>query len=636
MCGFSGFYNPNGCDENSSALLKIMGSAISHRGPDDSGEWLDSGKGVGFSHRRLSIIDLSPAGHQPMSSASGRFVIAFNGEIYNHLELRKELETDTACSWSGYSDTETLLKGFDVWGVKETITKSIGMFAMAIWDTVENTLTLLRDRLGEKPLYYGWKDNTLLFGSELSALKQHPSFSSEIDRTALSLLIRQGYIPAPYSIYSDIEKLMPGTMLVFKKESRVPEKIVYWSVKDVIQSGSDAPLDGEKEDIVNALDLQLGDAVERQMMSDVPLGAFLSGGIDSSTIVALMQSRSSKPVKTFSIGFYEEGYNEAEHAKAIAEHLKTDHTEYYVTEKDALAVIPELASFYSEPFADSSQIPTYLVSRMAKEHVTVTLSGDGGDELFSGYSRYKSTLDMWNKVSFIPSCVRPVLSSAIKQIPINVWDRLPIDLVSGDKIYKGADSIGCRTFEDFYLNYLMAHTRDPGSIVIEGSDPKYIHERLSGVDLNNNRMMTLIDHQTYLPDDILCKVDRAAMAVSLETRVPLLDHSIVEFAAKIPMEIKGYDNQAKWPLKQVLFRYVPKELIDRPKKGFGIPLAKWLREGLREWAEELLQEDKIKKQGFFHPDMVERLWQEHQSGSRNWSYLLWNILMFQAWFEKNA
>ncbi|AQP34957.1 asparagine synthase (glutamine-hydrolyzing) [Vibrio anguillarum] len=635
MCGFSGFYSPQYSVKNSSELLTTMINEIIHRGPDDIGVWHSEDETIGFSHRRLAIVDLSPAGHQPMISSTARYILAFNGEIYNHLDLRKQLEQEVDCCWRGHSDTETLLKGFDVWGIKATIIKTIGMFAMSIWDAKEKSLTLLRDRLGEKPLYYGWQNDILLFGSELSSLKQHPSFSANIDRVALSLLIRQGYIPAPYSIYSGIEKLMPGTMLVFKKESHTPEKMVYWSVKDVIQSGSDTPFNGSKDDIVDELALKLGDAVERQMMADVPLGAFLSGGIDSSTIVALMQSRSSKSVKTFSIGFHEEGYNEADHAKAIAKHLGTDHTEYYATEEDALAVIPELASLYSEPFADSSQIPTYLVSKMAKKHVTVALSGDGGDELFSGYSRYKNTLDMWSKVSSIPLCVRPVLSSAIKKIPTILLDRLPIGNNVGDKMHKGADALGCQTFEDFYLNYLMAHTREPESIVIGGSDPKYINERLTDVTLPNDVLMTLIDHCSYLPDDILCKVDRAAMGVSLETRVPLLDHTIVEFAAKIPMKIKGFDNQAKWPLKQVLFKFVPRELIERPKKGFGIPLAKWLREGLKDWAEDLLCEDKIRKQGFFHVEVVTKLWREHQSEERNWSYLLWNILMFQAWYEKN-
>jgi len=635
MCGFAGFYSLKYSVNKPTELLTKMADEIIHRGPDDAGIWFLENETIGFSHRRLSIVDLSPAGHQPMLSSTERYVLAFNGEIYNHLNLRLELEKETFCDWHGHSDTETLLKGFEVWGVKETIVKTIGMFAMSIWDNTEKSLILLRDRLGEKPLYYGWQNDILLFGSELSALKQYPNFSSEINREALSLLIRQGFIPAPYCIYEGINKLMPGTMLVYYPGSKKPETVTYWCVNDVIQNGSNKPFGGTKEELVDELALKLGDAVERQMMADVPLGAFLSGGVDSSTIVALMQSRSSKPVKTFSIGFYEDGYNEAEHAKAVAKHLGTDHTELYLTEEDALAVIPELAHLYSEPFADSSQIPTFLVSKMAKEHVTVVLSGDGGDELFAGYGRYKKTLDMWNKINKIPLSARPTLASFIKAIPVTIWNKLPIGNNIGDQIHKGADALVSKDFEDFYGNYLMAHSRNPESIVINGSDPHYLKERFKGVKLNNNEKMALIDHHSYLPDDILCKVDRAAMGVSLETRVPLLDHSIVEFAAKVPMNVKVFDGQTKWPLKQVLYKYVPRELIDRPKKGFGIPLEKWLRGGLKNWASELLSEDKIKAQGFFYPEMVSEIWSEHQCGTRNWSYLLWNILMFQAWYEKH-
>lgn len=635
MCGFSGYYSPNYVVENSCEILNRMGEAIAHRGPDDQGIWVSKCSEVGFSHRRLAIIDLSPAGHQPMKSSCGRYVISYNGEIYNHQALRRELSLEVDCHWLGTSDTETLLKGFEIWGIEGTIVKAIGMFSMAVWDTKYETLTLLRDRLGEKPLYYGWQGNCLVFGSELSSLKQGPQFNMAINREALSLLVRQGYIPAPYSIYCGIEKLIPGTILVFSKKNRTPEKITYWSAEDVINDGASNSHQINRSSLVDELDSVIGDAVERQMMADVPLGAFLSGGIDSSTIVALMQSRSTTPVKTFSIGFYEDGFNEADHAKLVAQHLGTEHTEYYVTEEDALSVVPLLSSLYSEPFADSSQIPTYLVSKMAKEHVTVSLSGDGGDELFSGYSRYKNTVDMWSRINLIPKPIRPTIRGFIKAIPPAILDLIPIGKNIGDKLHKGADTLVYKDFKSFYLNYLTAHCREPHKIVIGGSDPQYLDFRMNDTVLDNKTLMNLIDHLSYLPDDILCKVDRAAMGVSLETRVPLLDHTVVEYAAKVPHALKNFEGEAKWPLKQVLYKYVPKELIDRPKKGFGIPLEKWLRGGLRGWAGDLLREDKIKEQGFFHPDMIAKLWEEHLSGSRNWSYLLWNILMFQAWYENN-
>lgn len=638
MCGFSGFYKYFTTVDKACSLLNSMGEVISHRGPDDSGVWYNEQQGIGFSHRRLAIVDLSPAGHQPMESSSKRFMMAFNGEIYNHLSLRVLLEQESSINWVGHSDTETLLQAFEVWGVEETIRQTIGMFAMAVWDNKNTKLSLIRDRVGEKPLYYGWQDDTLVFGSELSSLKLHPKFTAEIDRNALSMYMRQGYVSAPYSIYQGINKLNAGTIIHFNANFNEPEEIIYWSANDIVTEGDKKPYEGNATDVVNELEKVLGDAVERQMMADVPLGAFLSGGVDSSAIVALMQSRSSKPVKTFSIGFHEKGYNEAEYAKEVAKHLGTEHTEFYATTEDALAVIPDLAAIYSEPFADSSQIPTYLVSKMAKKYVTVSLSGDGGDELFSGYSRYKKTADAWNKIKFIPKPARKLTAFLLKSIPTALWDKLFSFYGDnfGDQIHKGAEALKSVSFENFYANYLMAHTREPNAIVIGGVDPLSSYQQSEETSqLGLFEKMSLLDIKSYMADDILCKVDRAAMAVSLETRVPLLDHTVVEFSARIPMSIKRFNDDAKWPLRQVLYRYVPKKLIERPKKGFGIPLEKWLREGLKDWAEELLDKSKIQQQGFFQPNMVEKIWSEHQSGKRNWSYLLWNILMFQAWYEKH-
>jgi asparagine synthase (glutamine-hydrolysing) len=636
MCGLAGFYSFNISSDNAHQVLSDMGSAIIHRGPDDSGTWFEKSAGIGFSHRRLAIVDLSPAGHQPMVSSSGRFVIAFNGEIYNHMALRTEIEKQTTCQWKGHSDTETLLMAFEVFGIEQTIEKAIGMFALAIWDNQDKYLYLIRDRLGEKPLYYGWQKDALLFGSELSSLKKHPNFNAEINRDALSLFIRQGYINAPHSIYENVFKLEPGTILRFACDSKTPEKTVYWSAKKNMLLGANNPFVGDSNAVVNELERQLGNAVERQMMADVPLGAFLSGGVDSSAIVALMQTRSNKKVKTFSIGFHEKGYNEAEFAKAVAKHIGTEHTECYVSSTDALNVIPNLATMYSEPFADSSQIPTFLVSKMAKEHVTVSLSGDGGDELFSGYGRYKKTASAWNKVNTLPYGIRGPLAKGLKAVPTTTWDKLCFGLQKniGDKIHKGAETLNAKSFEQFYINYLMSHTRSPNSLVLNGNEPTIFDFKNSEISQQGLlEQMAFMDTHAYLPDDILCKVDRAAMNVSLETRVPLLDHNVVEFSATIPMAIKTLHGDAKWPLKQVLFNHVPRELIERPKKGFGIPLEKWLREELKDWAESLLNENKLYQQGYLNSYLVRKYWSEHLSGKRNWSYLLWNILMFQAWLE---
>ncbi|MFP5422558.1 MAG: asparagine synthase (glutamine-hydrolyzing) [Gammaproteobacteria bacterium] len=651
MCGFTGYLGHGswGVSEEAHKTLERMANAIITRGPDDFGIWQDELVGIGLAHRRLSIVDLSSAGHQPMFSASGRYVIAFNGEIYNHLDIRAELERSIAAtSWRGHSDTETLLAGFDAWGIQRTLEQAIGMFAFAVWDRQSNTLSLARDRLGEKPLYYGWMNGVFLFGSELKALRAHPLWKGEIDRGALSLYLRHNYIPAPYSIYKGIYKLRPGCLLTVSIKKSEPDIVTYWSGAKAAVDGVANIFTGSTSQAVNDLEVLLKDAVRQQMMADVPLGAFLSGGVDSSTVVALMQAQSSRPVQTFTIGFNEEGYNEAVHAKAVAKHLGTDHTELYVTAEQALAVIPRLPSLYDEPFSDSSQIPTFLVSQLARQHVTVALSGDAGDELFCGYNRYQMTENLWRKLAAVPRPMRKLAAMALTSVAPQSWDRLAAHLATvvpstarfanvGDKLHKGAGVLSCQSVDSLYLN-LVSHWHDPASIVIDGHEPPTLLNGdvpvLGGLD-DVQRMMAL-DMLTYLPDDILTKVDRAAMGVSLETRVPFLDHRVTEFAWSLPQSMKLRDGQAKWALRQVLYRYVPKELIERPKMGFGVPIDSWLRGPLREWAEALLDEGRLRQEGFFNPVPIREKWSEHLSGRRNWQYHLWDILMFQAWLAEQS
>jgi asparagine synthase (glutamine-hydrolysing) len=654
MCGFVGVMGgvaSNGLSGDASVLLR-MANTITSRGPDDAGYWADSDSRIGLGHRRLSIVDLSPAGHQPMVSGSGRYVMVYNGEIYNHLDCRASLATSgKTLAWRGHSDTETLLAGFDAWGITATIERCIGMFAFAVWDKETRTLTLGRDRLGEKPLYYGWQgsgeNTTFLFGSELKALKAHSAFVAGIDRDALCLLMRHNYIPAPYSIYQGIAKLEAGCLLTVSLAQPEPKVERYWSAAKVAVAGCASPFAGTPIQAVDALEVLLKSAVQQQMMADVPLGAFLSGGIDSSTVVALMQAQSSRPVKTFTIGFNEEGYNEAVHAKAVAKHLGTEHTELYVSPQQALDVIPRLPMLYCEPFSDSSQIPTFLVSQLASQQVTVSLSGDAGDELFCGYNRYLLANKLWRKLSVLPAGSRRLAARGFTALSPSRWSALlgPVQGMLpnslrhanlGDKLHKAAGVLASGSVDTLYLG-LVSHWDDPASVVIGGTEPPTLltgnAPALDGLD-DIQRMMAL-DALTYLPDDILVKVDRAGMGVSLEGRVPFLDHRVVEFAWTLPQSLKLRDGVGKWVLRQVLYRHVPKELIERPKMGFGVPIGDWLRGPLRDWAENLLDEARLRREGYFYPEPIRQKWAEHLSGLRNWQYHLWDVLMFQAWLEEH-
>ncbi|NJR14321.1 MAG: asparagine synthase (glutamine-hydrolyzing) [Calothrix sp. CSU_2_0] len=649
MCGITGFWDRSRqiSNEYLPIIVQQMSDTLLLRGPDDSGNWVDTDAGIALGHRRLAIVDLSPEGHQPMLSGDSRYVIVFNGEIYNFPELRKQLQT-LGYSFRGHSDTEVMLAGFCEWGVLEATKRFNGMFAFALWDRKERILHLGRDRIGEKPLYYGLCGQTLFFSSELKALKVHPDFTAEINRDAVASSLRFGYVPTPYSIYQGIWKLTPGTILSWDGKSHLlPEPISYWSAKEAAESGSANPFTGSETEAIAKLDELLRDAVAMRMVADVPLGAFLSGGIDSSTVVALMQAQSSQPVKTFSIGFHEEGYNEAVHAKAVAQHLGTEHTEMYVTPDQARAVIPQLPSLYDEPFSDSSQIPTFLVSQLARKHVTVSLSGDGGDELFGGYNRYFWGRNIWQKIGWMPKHLRHTTSQALTSLSPQTWDRifalsdpiLPAKLKQagpGDKLHKLASILSVPDPDTMYAA-LVSQWKEPEALVIgstELSTALSDRDRWAQLPDFTQRMMYL-DLMTYLPDDILVKVDRASMGVSLEGRIPFLDHRVVEFAWQVPLSMKIRKNQGKWLLRQVLYKYVPQSLIERPKMGFGVPIDLWLRGELREWAEDLLSENRLQQEGYLNPQPIRQKWQEHQSGDRNWQYYLWAVLMFQAWLAEN-
>lgn len=651
MCGFAGFLGSVWPRDDALHYLKAMTNEISNRGPDSEGQWADTDAAIFLGHRRLSIVDLSAAGAQPMTSVTGRYILAFNGEIYNHLDLRDELARGgLAPFWRGCSDTETLLAAFDAWGIRATVERSLGMFAFSVWDRQSRVLTLARDRLGEKPIYYGWQGSgrsaVFLFGSELQALRAHPAFAAQINRDALCLFMRHNNVGGQHSIYEAIKKMLPGNLLTVSQASPEPVLQTYWSNSAAAQNGLAHRFAGTPSEAVDALEILLKDAVRRQMVADVPLGAFLSGGIDSSTVVALMQTQASRPVKTFSIGYHEAAYNEANHAKAVARYLGTEHTEMYVTPQQALAVIPRLSSLYSEPFADPSQIPTFLVSQLARRHVTVSLSGDAGDELFGGYNRYAITASLWKRLSAVPLPLRCALARILTTLSPDRLNRITARTPLarrwenlGEKLHKGAGVMTSRSAAELYRGMVSQWAR-PEDVVLGGMEPTTaLNDPVSALQgLNDVERMMALDQQTYLPDDILTKVDRAAMGVSLETRVPLLDHRIVEFAWKLPMEYKlRLENKryiTKWVLREVLFRHVPRALIERPKMGFGVPIDSWLRGPLRPWAEDLLSEVRLKREGYFNPLPIRKKWAEHLSGQRNWQHQLWCVLMFQAWLAE--
>jgi asparagine synthase (glutamine-hydrolysing) len=647
MCGITGFIDiqRRTATEAGNSIAHRMADQIVHRGPDDFGVWSDPEVGVFLAHRRLSIVDLSPAGHQPMVSFSGRHVMAFNGEVYNHAELRQDLETHRcAPAWRGRSDTEVILAAIEQWGLRTALNRFVGMFAIALWDRRDRELVLVRDRVGEKPLYWGHAGTAVLFGSELKALRAHPAFKAEVDRDALALFLRYSYIPAPYSIYRGVRKIEAGTLVRIRLGDADPIKETYWSARDVATFGQREPWRGNDADGVAELERLINQSVALQLVADVPVGAFLSGGIDSSVVVALAQTQSSHPINTFSIGFDEKEYNEAHHAKAIAHHLGTNHTELYVSGKEAMSVISKLPNLYDEPFADSSQIPTFLVAELARKQVVVSLSGDGGDELFAGYTRYL----MGNRLSLLetrlPQFVRRTLAAGMLAISPQGWNQILAPLLLlipkniryanlGDKLHRLAGVVH-ENSGDIYRN-LVSHWTSPARVVINANEPETLLTR-ANVQPDFKSFVergAWLDFVSYLPDDVLAKLDRAAMAVSLESRVPLLDHRVIEFAWHLPLSMKLRNGTGKWLLREVLYRHVPRKLLERPKTGFGIPLDSWLRGPLREWAEALLDETRLKREGFFYPEPIRHKWQEHLSGKRSWHHCLWNVLMFQAWLE---
>jgi len=640
MCGIAGLWRRRGGDAGATA--QRMALQLVHRGPDDSGVWHDLATGVALGFRRLSIIDTSPAGHQPMQSASGRYTVVFNGEVYNFESIRRELiESGNAPAWRGHSDTEVLLAAFEAWGLEAAVQRFVGMFGFALWDGRERKLHLVRDRMGVKPLYFAPAATALLFGSELKAMAVAEEFPHSVSRNALALYARFGYVPAPYTIYENVRKVQPGCIVTAGADGGWNER-PYWSLRDVITRATADRFKGSDEEATDELQHIAAESVKLRMISDVPLGVFLSGGVDSSLVTALMQAQSATPVKTFTIGFREAEYDEAHYAAAVAQHLGTDHTELYVTPADAIDVIPRLPDMYDEPFADSSQIPTFLVSRLARQKVTVSLSCDGGDEFFGGYHRYFLGRALCDKVERLPNVTRPLAAAAMRAVPVRTWNSLlsprrrwlPAALRrerAGERIHKLARAMSSSNRDWLYLE-VVSQWYD----VVEGADelPLGITSPQSWprLDDTTERMM-YFDQISYLPDDILVKVDRASMAVSLEAREPLLDHRLLEFAWRLPLGMKLRDGKGKWILKSLLSRYLPQSLIERPKMGFGLPVDHWLRGPLRDWAESLLGERRLRDDGFFHVDAVRTRWNEHLSGRGEWQQYVWTVLMFQSWLD---
>ncbi|MEZ5552629.1 MAG: asparagine synthase (glutamine-hydrolyzing) [Pseudomonadales bacterium] len=643
MCGITGFIDQAGAARvvGLDRVIEIMTGTLTHRGPDDSGFWSDERHQIALGHRRLAIVDLSPAGHQPMFSASGRYVIVYNGEIYSHAEMRDEL-AGQGVRFRGHSDTEVLLEAIACWGLEATLPRLIGMFAFALWDRQTAELTLVRDRLGIKPLYWARHKGSILFASELKAFREFPGWQPQIDRNAVAAYLRHNYIPAPHSIYEDVFKLEPGSILVFRAGDD-PRSQKFWDFEKVAVEGLANRPQLSPEDAATALEQLLRDAVKRCMVADVPLGALLSGGIDSSLVAALMQDQSERPVRTFSIGFREGGFDEAPYARRIAEHIGSDHTELYVTPDQARDVIPRLPEMFDEPFSDSSQIPTYLVCAMTRRSVTVALSGDGGDELFAGYNRYLLGARLWRRTSWLPTPLRTAFGAGINLLSEQSWDQLARLIPSsarppqfGNKMRKLGGGLRFPDPDAIYRQ-IVSHWHEPDQVVISGVEPRgpLWDEGYREKIPDFMERMQFFDTITYLPDDILTKVDRASMAASLEARVPLLDHRVVEFAWRLPLELKMREGNGKWILREILQRYVPRDLFDRPKMGFGVPIDDWLRGPLRDWAESLLDERRLREQGLLNPEPVRARWNSHLRG-QNAGYQLWDVLMLQAWLERYA